>query len=91
MGHGTAICMNIFLCVSESLSECIVPDVPHYAAFTFTFRAFWQTPSYKATYKEYICWKRDSKISPWYIKIRIEPLSSIHSCEVNRTSFIIAR
>jgi len=45
----------------------------------------------KATYKEYICGKRDSNISLWYIKIRIEQVSSIHNYEANRTSFIIAR
>jgi len=27
----------------------------------------------------------------WYIKIRIELVSSIHNFKVNRTSFIIAR
>jgi len=30
-------------------------------------------------------------ISLWYIKIRIEQVSSIHSCKADRTSFIIAR
>jgi len=49
-----------------------------------------QTLLSKATYKEYICWKRDSNISLWYIKIRVEQVSSIYRCEVNRTSFIIA-
>jgi len=32
----------------------------------------------------------DSNISLWYIKIRIEQVSSVHSCKANRTSFIIA-
>jgi len=45
----------------------------------------------KVTYKEYICRKRDRNISLWYIKIRIEQVSSIHSYKVNRRSFIIAK
>jgi len=44
----------------------------------------------KASYKEYICCRRDSNISLWYIKIRIEQVYSIHSYEVNRMSFRIA-
>jgi len=27
----------------------------------------------------------------WYIKMKIEQVSSIHDCKVNGTSFIIAR
>jgi len=59
--------------------------------YTFTFRAFgrrfYPKRLTKSTFVRYI----DSTISLWYIKIRIEQVSSIHSNEVNRTSFIIAR
>jgi len=34
---------------------------------------------------------KETGIYHWYIKIRIEQVSSIHNCKVNRTSFIIAR
>jgi len=40
---------------------------------------------YKSTSVE-----RDDNISLWNIKRRIEQVSSIHNCKVNRTSFIIA-
>jgi len=59
-------------------------------SFTFTFRAFgrrfYPKRLTKSTFVE-----GDSNISLWYIKRRIEQFSSIHSCEANRTSFIIAR
>jgi len=58
--------------------------------FRFTFRAFgrrfYPKRLTKSTFVE-----GDSNISLWCIKIRIEQVSSIHSYEVNRTSFIIAR
>jgi len=58
--------------------------------FAFTFRAFgrrfYPKRLTKSTFVE-----GDSDISLWYIKIRIEQVSSIHSCEANRTSFIIVR
>ena len=38
----------------------------------------------------YIFVEGDSNISLWCIKIRIEQVSSIHNCEANRMSFIIA-
>jgi len=41
------------------------------------------------TYKEYIV-EGDSNICLWYIKIRIELFSGIHSYKANRMSFIIA-
>jgi len=40
---------------------------------------------------QYICGKRDSNISLWYIKRGIEQVLSIHNCKVNRTSCIFAR
>jgi len=55
--------------------------------FTFTFGGcFYPNRLTESTFVE-----RDSNISLWYIKIRIEQVSSIHSGEANRTSFIIAR
>jgi len=35
--------------------------------------------------------ERDGNILLWYINIRIQQVSSIHSSKVNRTSFIIGR
>jgi len=48
--------------------------------------AFIQSDLQKSTFVD-----GDSNISLRYIKIRIEQVSSIHSCKVNSTSFIIAR
>jgi len=51
--------------------------------FTFTFgafgRRFYPKRLIKSTFVE-----RDSNISLWYIKIRIEQVSGIHSYEANR-------
>jgi len=58
--------------------------------FTFTFRAFGRC-FYPKRLTKSTCVEGDSNISLWYINIRREQVSSIHSCKVNRTSFIIAR
>jgi len=70
---------------SQSRNICITKEDT-----TFTFRAFgrhfYPKRLTKSTFVE-----RDSNISLWYIKIRIEQVSSIHNCKANRMSFIIAR
>jgi len=48
----------------------------HTHTHTFTFRAFGRLT--KSTFVE-----RDTTISLWYIKIRIEQVSSIHNCKAN--------
>jgi len=63
------------------------PSAPLSSLPTFTFsRLFYSKRLTKSTFAE-----RDSNISLWYIKIRIEQVSSVHNCKINRTSFIIAR
>jgi len=57
---------------------------------TFTLRVFIRC-FYPKRLTKSTCVEGDSNISLWYIKIRIEQVYSIHSYEVNRTSFIIAR
>jgi len=45
---------------------------PHSLIIYIHIEGIWQMLLSKATYKEYICRRRDSNISLWYIKIRIE-------------------
>jgi len=56
--------------------------------FTFTFRPFGRR-FYPKRLTKSACVEGDSNVSLWYIKIRIELVLSVHSCEANRTSFII--
>jgi len=58
--------------------------------FTFTFRAFGRR-FYPKRFTISTFVDGDSNILLWYIKIRIEQVSSIHNCKVNGTRFIIAR
>jgi len=59
-------------------------------SFTFTFRAFGTLfYSKRLTKSKFV--ERGDNISLWYIKIRIEQDSSIHSYKANGTSFIITR
>jgi len=51
--------------------------------FTFAFMEFGRRFYPKRLTKRYV--EGDSNISLWYIKIRIEQVSSIHSCKANRT------
>jgi len=67
-------------------SECILGSAvsKHFKTFTFTFRVFGRRFYPKRLTKSPFV-ERDSNISLWYIKIRIEQVSSIHNCKVNRT------
>jgi len=60
---------------------------------TFTFRALGRHfyPKRLTIYLKSTFVEGDSNILLWYIKIRIEQVSSIHNCKANGTSFIIAR
>jgi len=51
---------------------------------TFTFRAFGRR-FYPKQFRKSTCVEGDSNISLWHINIRIEQVSSIHSCKANRT------
>jgi len=79
--HGENIIMAIAVMIIIVIIIIII--------ITFTFRAFgrrfYPKQHTKSTFVE-----RESYISLWYIKIRIEQVSSIHNRKVNRMSFIIA-
>jgi len=63
----------------------ICPPIPF--TFPFTFRAF-RIRFYPERLTKSTVVEGDSNILLWYIKIRIEQVSSIHSFEPNKTSFI---
>jgi len=57
---------------------------------TFTFRAFGRRFYPKRLITSTFIEGDGSTISLWYIKIRMELVSSVHSCEVKGTRFTIA-
>jgi len=67
------------------MTDLIRIEATHSEFYIYIY-AIWQMLLSKATYKEYICVKRDRNIWLWSIRIRIRQVSSIHNYKVNRTS-----